>query len=76
MGEFYNEIIENLKQEAKNLNKRLEFCRSKNNMQDYIVILKSLKETLNLISIYDWQLKYSEYGVENENNKLITEIAI
>ena len=64
MSEFYSEIVENLKKEAEHLNKRLEKARDNQNMNDYIATLKSLRETLNLVQQYDWQLKYSEYGVD------------
>lgn len=65
MSEFYGNIVENLKKEAKHLNGKLLYCRNKDDMNGYIATLKSLKETLELIKKYDWQLMYSEYGVEN-----------
>jgi len=79
---FYDDIIEKLKEEAQCLNDKLKGvreCKShQNQMNDYIATLKSLRETLDLIHKYDWQLMYSEYGVEsnkiNEGN--ITEIAV
>ena len=64
---FYDDIVANLKQEAKHLNDRLTRFRSNNEMNGYIATLKSLRETLDLIKKYDWQLMYSEYGVENKN---------
>jgi len=62
---FYDGIVNNLKQEAKQLNIRLDKLRNNNEMNGYISTLKSLRETLDLIKKYDWQLMYSEYGVEN-----------
>jgi len=63
---FYDAIVANLKQEAKHLNYRLTKFRDNNEMNGYIATLKSLRETLDLIKKYDWQLMYSEYGVENK----------
>ena len=80
---FYDGIVSNLKQEAKHLNDRLIRLRNNNEMNGYISILKSLRETLDLIKKYDWQLMYSEYGVKYENSlnknkddKFYTEIAV
>lgn len=64
MSEFYGNIVENLKLEAKHLNDKLLYCRNKDDMNGYIATLRSLKDTLDLIKKYDWQLMYSEYGVE------------
>jgi len=66
---FYDGIVNNLKQEAKHLNDRLTKLRNSHGndvMNGYIATLKSLRETLDLIKKYDWNLMYSEYGVENE----------
>lgn len=71
MSEFYNEIVENLKMEAKALNDKLKTIRSKEEFNIYISVLKSLRDTLNLIKEYDWQLMYSEYGVKtNQLDKM------
>jgi len=67
---FYDGIVNNLKQEAKHLNNKISIFRSKHDIQNCIVALKALRETLDLIKKYDWQLMYSEYGVENTNNQL------
>jgi hypothetical protein len=50
-------------------------------MQGYIATLKSLRETLELIKKYDWQLMYSEYEISDKKddtilNNYITEIAV
>lgn len=58
---FYGSIVKNLKQEAQKLNKLLETCRNNYDMNIYIATLKSLRETLDLVHKYDWQLMYSEY---------------
>ena len=68
---FYDGIVNNLKQEAKHLNDRLTKFRNNNEMNGYIATLKSLRETLDLIKKYDWNLMYSEYGVENDKIKNI-----
>jgi hypothetical protein len=60
---FYDLIVNNLKQEAKHLNSKLMKLRDNHDMNNYISTLKSLRETLDLIKKYDWQLYYSEYGV-------------
>ena len=73
---FYDDIVNNLKQEAKHLNDKISIFRSKHDIQNCIVALKALRETLDLIKKYDWNLMYSEYGVENTNNQLVTEIAV
>lgn len=64
---FYDEIVKNLKEEAKKLNEKLSKLRDNHDMNGYISTLKSLRETLDLIHKYDWQLYYSEYGVESDN---------
>ena len=65
---FYDGIVTRLKQEAKILNERLVKIRSNQNsntMNDYISTLKSLRETLDLISRYDWKTHYSEYKTQH-----------
>lgn len=80
MSEFYNGILENLKKEAKHLNTKLQKLRDNNDMNGYISTLRSLKDTLDLIKKYDWQLMYSKYGVVDETDSslknYVTEIAI
>ncbi len=74
---FYDSIVKNLKQEAEKLNERLSKLREKNqDMNGYIATLKSLRETLDLISRYDWQFRHSEYKTTGENGELIKQIAI
>ena len=82
---FYDDIVVNLRNEAKNLNKKLRTIREMNLRDDYnnyITVLKSLRETLDLIHKYDWQLMYSEYGVlrktglYQDKEELFTEIAV
>jgi len=78
---FYDGIVNNLKQEAKYLNDRLTRFRNNNEMNGYIATLKSLRETLDLIKKYDWQLMYSEYDIEYKScldgkDKISREIAV
>jgi len=78
---FYDDIVANLKQEAKYLNDRLTRFRNNNEMNGYIATLKSLRETLDLIKKYDWQLMYSEYDIEYKScldgkDKISREIAV
>jgi hypothetical protein len=75
-NDFYNDIVENLRIEAKKLNDKLNDLRNKNDMNLYISTLKSLRETLDLISKYDWKLNYSEYQVKDDNDNLITQISV
>jgi len=59
---FYDDIVTNLQKEAKKLNIKLtKISDSNGDYNSYISILKSLRETLELISKYDWQIHYSEY---------------
>jgi hypothetical protein len=53
---FYEEIIKNLKIEAIKLNEKLSIvrnCTDKDNYNTYIAVLKSLRDTLDLISRYE-----------------------
>ena len=68
---FYDGIVNNLKQEAKHLNDKISIFRSKHDIQNCIVALKALRETLDLIKKYDWNLMYSEYSIENDKIKNI-----
>ena len=73
---FYDSIVKNLKQEAEKLNRKLTVIRENNqDMNMYISTLKSLRETLELISRYDWKLNYSEYKTE-EFGKEIKQVSI
>lgn len=62
---FYERIVESLRDEAKELNEKLNTIRKRDDMNLYIATLKSLRETLDLISKYDWRLMYSEYHTTN-----------
>jgi hypothetical protein len=67
---FYDSIVSNLKNEAVKLNKKLIDLRESNkDMNLYISTLKSLRETLDLINKYDWQLMYSTYGLKEEDSE-------
>lgn len=74
---FYDSIVKNLKNEAIKLNERLTKLRDNQNVNnDYIATLKSLRETLDLISRYDWELKFSEYQVKDDNDNFINQVSI
>lgn len=84
---FYDNIVKNLKQEAEKLNNKLTTIRestnsanssqsTSNNMNLYIATLKSLRETLDLISKYDWRLMYSKYGTVDKNNNDIKQVSV
>jgi hypothetical protein len=74
---FYDSIVKNLKEEAKKINQKL-ITINKNNgdFNNYISLLKSLRETLDLINKYDWQLMYSEYDVINDNNSKQHQVSV
>lgn len=74
---FYDSIITNLKKEASELNKKLSKIRDTgNDMNNYISTLKSLRETLDLISKYDWRFEYSEYKVKDDSDNWIKQISV
>jgi len=76
MSEFYNDIVENLKKEANFLNGKLSNFRDNHDMQGYISTIKALRETLELIHKYDWQLMYSEYEVFNDDGTKQKQISV
>jgi hypothetical protein len=76
---FYDEIIKNLKEEAKKLNQKLLIATNRDDMQLYISAIKSLRETLDLIHKYDWQLMYSAYETcteEGRDSKTEKQVAV
>ena len=66
MENFYEDIVKNLKEEANKLSKKITIASNNNEMNLYIASIKSLRDTLDLISKYDWQLTYSEYTLGND----------
>jgi len=70
---FYDSIIINLKSEADKLNKKLIKLRENHDYNGYIATLKSLRETLDLINKYDWQLHYSEYETDGRKQVSVWE---
>ena len=66
-NEFYGEIVENLKKEAVLINNRLKKLSEKNDSHSniYISLVKALRDILDLIKKYDWQLMYSEYSTNS-----------
>lgn len=67
MENFYDSIIVSLKDDAKKLNNKLTIAINNHDMQLYISTIKSLRDTLDLISKYDWRLMYSEYKIIDED---------
>lgn len=68
---FYDEIVSNLKKEATKLNSKLgkNTIINMENYNAYIATIKALRETLDLINKYDWQLMYSEYRTNERVTK-------
>lgn len=73
---FYDEIIKQLKIEAKKLSDKLTIAINQTDMQLYIATVKSLKETLSLIEKYDWKLMYSEYGTIDDSGNTVQQISV
>lgn len=73
---FYDEIVENLKIEAKHLNERFTKTRNNGDFNSCISISRLLKDVLALISQYDWQLKYSKYIIKDDNGNDVKQISI
>jgi hypothetical protein len=73
---FYDGIIKTLKEETEKLSLILTNATTRGDMNLYIGTVKALRETLNLISIYDWKLDYSEYEVLDDNNNTVKQISI
>jgi hypothetical protein len=73
---FYEEIVKNLQLEAKKLNEKLTTAMCTDNMNLYIATIKSLRETLDLISKYNWRLHYSEYGVMENGERVGTQVSV
>ena len=68
---FYEGIVESLKKEAKKLNDRLTKLSDGGNVNnDYVATVKCLRETLELIKKYDWQLMYSEYKIVKDGKNV------
>ena len=67
-GNYIDDIVKTLKDEAKELNKNLVKYRQSKDMNLYISTLKSLRETMNLIHEYDWQEEHSEYRTGDDNH--------
>ena len=80
MENYFNGIVRTLKDEAIELNRKLEKirkgCTDDKGMNLYISTLKSLRETLNLIKEYDWQLMYSKYRTKNEDGEWINQVSV
>lgn len=55
---FYEDIVKKLKYEALTMSENLNKKNKNDDYRAYIDLVKVLRETLNLISIYDWQIRY------------------
>ena len=64
MKDFYAEIVETLKKEATGLKNKLSICSNDNNFNMYVQLVKALRETMELIKRYEWQLMYSTYKAD------------
>lgn len=67
---FYDKIVKSLKDDAKKLNDKLSIAMNNSDMQLYISTIKSLRDTLDLISKYDWRLMHSEYRDEQARKQV------
>jgi len=76
MENFYEEIVKSLKEDADKLNKILSKAMENKDMNLYISTIKSLRETLELISKYDWRLMYSEYTTTDSQDNSIKQVAV
>ena len=76
MENFYEEIVKNLKLEANKLSNKITKLNDKHDMNLYIACIKSLKETLDLISRYDWKLIYSEYTVKGDSDNDVKQVSV
>ena len=61
----FDETVKSLIDDAKSLNNQLSKAINSEDHRRYIDVLRALKDTMNLIKEYDWELKYSEYGTED-----------
>jgi hypothetical protein len=68
MKDFYAEIVESLKTEATGLKNKLSRCSNDNNFNMYVQLVKALRETMELIKRYEWQLMYSEFKISCHNS--------
>lgn len=76
-NDIYAEIVKSLKADALNLNKMLTTAQMEGDFRKSIDIMRNLKDTLELIQKYDWQLMYSNYGSkDNENEDFHREVAV
>ncbi|HEY5588240.1 MAG TPA: hypothetical protein VIK86_04700 [Candidatus Paceibacterota bacterium] len=71
---FYDGIITKLKEEANLLNRNLSNLHT--DMNSYMSNIKALRETLDIIQRYNWELKYSEYSTEVSSGVLEKQVAV
>ena len=65
---YFDSIVKDLKNEANELHKNLVRYRQNKDMNLYISTLKSLRDVMNLIHEYDWQLQFSKYRVNDKED--------
>lgn len=59
--------------EAEGLKNKLDKCQNDNNFNTYVQLIKALRDTMELIKRYEWELKYS-YKLTNSDG--VAEISI
>jgi len=69
MNNFMNETINSLKEEVKELNKRITITRENRDYGTYKNLIQALERVLHLISRYDYQRYYSEYTTEMDGKQ-------
>jgi len=63
---IYDEIVKFLKFDVQVLQKKLIKAQESDDFRKSIDIMRNLKDTLELIQKYDWQLMYSAYGSKDD----------
>lgn len=66
---FNENIVDFLKQEERSLRKKASKMLRIEDFPMYTKIINSYEKVVELIKDYDWQLKYSEYRLGNENGQ-------
>lgn len=62
--DFIDKVLLNLKNEVGLLNNKIANTRNQENFGTYKNLIQAYSEILKLIERYDWQLKYSEYSID------------
>ena len=69
----FDETVKSLIDDAKSLNGQLSKAIQSEDHRKYIDVLRALKDTMNLIKEYDWQLMYTEYDTEGRHEVTVWE---